>query len=52
MKKYDWKITAKKFLYALGEILIAGTLVYVTDKPEFLLIVPVLEAIRNWWKHR
>jgi len=52
MKKYNWKITAKKFGIIALEILVAGVLSYATDHPEFLVIVPLAEAFRNWIKHR
>lgn len=51
-KKYDWKITALKFFWSFIEVLIAGAVVYFTEIPELLIIVPVLEAVRNWIKHR
>ena len=50
--KFNWKITAKKFGFSLIEILAAGTLVYITDKPYLLFLVPVAEAVRNWIKHK
>lgn len=52
MKKYDWKKTAKKAGIIAGEIIIAGTIAYLTDYQLFLAIVPALEALRNYWKHR
>jgi len=51
-KKYDWKITAKKFLWAFVEVVIAGALVYTTEHVEFLALVPVIEGIKNWIKHK
>jgi len=51
-KPYDWKITANKFFVILVQILIAGGLAYATDHPEFMALVPIIEAFRNWWKHR
>ena len=52
MAKYEFKKTIYKFLWALGEIFIAGTIVYFTNRPEFLFLVPIAEAVRNWLKHR
>lgn len=49
---YDWKKTASKFLWALGEILLAGAIAYATERPEFLGLVPILEAFRNYLKHK
>lgn len=48
----NWKKVAEKFLWALADILVAGTVVYLTDNGLFLVIVPVLQAFRNWAKHR
>ena len=52
IKKYDWKKTFGKFAWALGEIVVAGAVVYFTDNNIFLVIVPVLEGLRNYIKHR
>jgi hypothetical protein len=49
---YDYKITLKKGLIVFAEIVIAGTIVYLTDNEIFIVLVPVLESIRNWLKHR
>ncbi len=49
---YNWKITARKGLIVLAEILIAGTIVYLTDNMLFLFLVPVLEMLRNYLKHK
>ena len=48
----NWKITAKKFGIILVEVIIAGAIVYFTERPEYLVLIPLLEAARNWWKHR
>ena len=50
--KYDWKKTFKKFGWSLAEILIVGSLVVITDTPELLVLVPLLEATKNWIKNR
>lgn len=50
--KYDWKKTALKGAWALAEIFVAGLLVFMTDNQAFLLLVPIVEAARNWLKHR
>ena len=49
---YDWKITAKKFGLILVEVLIAGAIAYFTGRQEFIGLVPLFEAARNWFKHR
>lgn len=51
-KKYDWKITLKKFVFISFEILLAGWIVLATERPEFIFLVPLLEAAKNWIKHR
>jgi hypothetical protein len=49
---YDPKKTLAKFGIALAQVIVAGAIVYATERPEFLLLVPILEALRNWLKHR
>lgn len=49
---YDWKITAKKFGIIALEVIIAGLLVYFTENNIFLSLIPLLEAGKNWLKHR
>jgi len=49
---YKWKKTASKALWALAEVLVAGALVYLTDNGLYLAVIPLLEAARNWLKHR
>ncbi len=51
-KTYSAKKTFEKFGIALAEILLAGAVVYCTDRVEFLMLVPILEALRNWLKNR
>ena len=50
--KYDWKITAEKFFFVLGEVVLAGLLSYFTENNLYLFLVPTLEALRNYLKHR
>lgn len=49
---YDPKKTLTKFGIAFLEVLVAGAIVYCTDRAEFLIVVPVLEAFRNWLKNK
>lgn len=49
--KFDWKITAKKVGIVTLEVLLAGVAVYFTDNQICLVIVPVIEAVRNTIKH-
>ena len=51
-QKYDWKKTASKMLWVLAEIIVAGALVYVTENPMYIGLVPVLEGARNYIKHK
>ena len=50
--KYDWKKTFKKGLWVFAEVIVAGILVFVTDEQVCLAVVPLLEAARNYLKHR
>lgn len=49
---YEWKKTAGKFLIIAGEVVVSGLIVYFTDNSLFLAAIPLLEAGRNWLKHR
>jgi len=51
-KKYNWKITAKKFLWSFAEVLAAGAIAICTERGEFLFLIPVFEAVRNYTKHK
>lgn len=46
-----WK-TFKKFGIVFTEVLITGLIVYLTKEKMFLVLIPLLEAFRNWFKHR
>lgn len=50
--KYKFSKTLKKFGIIAFEVIVAGFLVYLTDYQICLAIVPVLEALRNYVKHR
>jgi hypothetical protein len=49
---YSVKKTLEKFGIALAEVLVAGAVVYCTERVEFLAIVPLLEALRNYIKNK
>lgn len=50
--KMNWKLWAKKvFLSALGVVIAGGASVY-AENPYWLVIVPALVAIQNYWKHK
>ncbi len=50
--KYEIKKTIKKFVIISIEVIIASIIAIQTERPEFLALVPVLEALRNVLKHR
>lgn len=49
---YSWRITLSKFCIILAEVLIAGCISYITENSSFLLLIPTLEALRNYIKHK
>lgn len=51
-KNYRPEKTLEKVLISLIEILLAGTVVYLTDNSLFLFLVPAIEGIRNLIKHK
>lgn len=54
MKTYKFSKTLEKGLWVLGHVFVAGAIVLATDSKAALLLalVPVLEMLRNWIKHR
>jgi hypothetical protein len=50
--KYSFKKTLEKVGISLLEILVAGFLVWVTDFPYLLFLVPIVEGFRNWLKNK
>jgi len=51
-KKYNWKITAIKVGRISVEIILAGSLAYITSRNEFLVLVPIIEGVLNYIKHK
>ena len=49
---YKFSITLKKALIVALEVIIAGTVVYLTDNQLYLGLIPLLEGARNWFKNR
>lgn len=49
---YSFKKTCWKGAGVLVEIVLAGIIVYLTDNNYYIALVPVLEMIRNWYKHK
>lgn len=52
MTDFNWKLTLKKFGITLAEVLVSGTIVYLTDNNYYIFLVPFLEATRNVLKHK
>lgn len=51
-KNMDWKIWGKKVgLTALSVLIVGGASVW-TNNPWWLMALPVLKGIENWWKHK
>lgn len=48
---YNINKTIEKFIVALTQILIVGTIAYLTENQLWLVLVPVLVAFQNWLKH-
>ncbi len=51
MGTYKFSKTFWKGVTILVEVGIAGLVVYFTDNNYYMALVPVLEMIRNAWKH-
>ena len=52
MAEYKFSITLKKALIVALEVIVAGTVVYLTDNNLYLGLIPLLEIARNWFKNR
>jgi len=52
MKKFDWKIWAKKIGISALEVLLAGGMTLWQQNIYWLALVPVFEGLRNYLKHR
>jgi hypothetical protein len=51
-QKYDFKKTLRKVGIITAQIFVAGVLVYITETPELIFLVPLFEGFRNWLKHK
>ncbi len=49
---YDYKITIKKIAVSAVEVLIAGLIVFATENPNYIMLVPMLEGLRNLLKYK
>ena len=46
-KKFDWKITAKKFGIEFVKIFLVGFIAYAQDDIKFIAILPFVNAVLN-----
>lgn len=51
-KNYDWKKTAEKVIVSIIEVGIAGIAAVYADNPFYLGLVPIIEGVKNYVKHR
>jgi uncharacterized membrane protein len=51
-KKFDWKITAKKVLRSAAIVLLTGILAVYSEEPLVLVLIPLIEGVLNWLKHK
>ena len=49
---YELKKTLSKVGIVLAEIVVAGTLAYIFERPELLFLAPVFEGILDYIKHK
>jgi hypothetical protein len=49
---YNFWLTVKKVAIISAEVIVAGLIVYYTERPEYLALVPILEGFRNYLKHK
>lgn len=52
VKKFDWKIWAKKLSVNLVVIVIAGLASVYGDNPYYLVVAPALLSLQNFLKHK
>ena len=48
---YNWKKTAIKAGWSAAVVLLSGLIVVWQDDPKWLVLVPLVEAARNYIKH-
>ncbi len=51
-QKYDWKITLRKGLKQAVYVFLAGLGVVYGKDPRYLALVPLLNMIENYLKHK
>lgn len=50
--KYDWKITTKKIALSSLSVIIAGLAAVYGNSPYYLAIIPFIEGVTNYVKHK
>ena len=50
--KYDWRKSFKKFLIIGAYTLVVGAITVLTENHYWLFLIPALEALRNFLKHK
>jgi hypothetical protein len=50
--EFNWKLTLKKAVLSAVLVFIAGLIAYMEQEPLYLALVPIVEAGRNYIKHR
>lgn len=51
-KDFDWKITLNKVLKSSIIVILSGILAVYSEQPEFLALIPVVEGLLNYLKHK
>jgi hypothetical protein len=51
-KPFDIKKTLAKVGIVAAEIIVAGVIAYIADKPALLFLAPVFEGILDYIKHK
>lgn len=50
--KYDWKKTAKKVAKSAAIVILTGILAVYSEEPIVLGLIPVIEGLINFLKHK
>ena len=50
--KFSWWIWSKKLLVTSLAVVIAGGVSVWQSNPYWLALLPVLQALQNYWKHK
>lgn len=49
---YKLNKTLTKVVFVVGEVAVAGSIAYFTGRAEFLFLIPILEGVLDWLKHK